>query len=111
MKTDDELLVDILRYAQLAVKRTKGRKEADLSADEDFQSLLVHPLLVIGEAVKNLSLEFQEQVPSIPWEKIARMRDRLIHAYDRVDWSIVWNAVTNELPKLISDLESKGITE
>jgi uncharacterized protein with HEPN domain len=39
------------------------------------------------------------------------MRDRLIHAYDRVDWQIVWQTVTTEVPALIEFLEKKGIVE
>ena len=33
-------------------------------------------------------------------EKIAGMRDKLIHAYFGVDYKIVWSIVVNETPKL-----------
>jgi len=39
------------------------------------------------------------------------MRDRLIHAYDRVDWKIVWETVTLQLPTLIDFLERRGVSE
>ncbi len=48
------------------------------------------PLLIIGEAVKRLSEVFREMHHDIPWKPIARMRDRLIHQYDAVDWDEVW---------------------
>src|SRR6266436_1791801 len=111
MRRDEELLVDVLRYAKLAVRRASNRNEDELSADEDFQSLLIHQLLVIGEAVKKLSADFWQEPSEIPWEKIARMRDRLIHVYDRVDWKIVWETVTSDLPKLIEVMEKKGVSE
>jgi len=111
MKRDEELLVDLLRYAKLAVKRASGRSQNELTVDQDFQSLLIHPLLVIGEAVKKLSPEFRQGSPEIPWERIAGMRDRLIHAYDRVDWKIVWETVTLQLPTLIDFLEKRGVSE
>jgi uncharacterized protein with HEPN domain len=111
MRSDDELLVDLLSYSRLAVKRAQDRKEEELSRDKDLQSLLIHPLLVIGEAVKHLSIEFRQRPSDIPWEKIAGMRDRLIHVYDRVDWKIVWETVTIYLPRLIEFLEKKGVSE
>jgi uncharacterized protein with HEPN domain len=33
------------------------------------------------------------------------MRNRLIHAYFDIDYDIVWQAITNELPKVIPELE------
>jgi uncharacterized protein with HEPN domain len=111
MKRDEELLVDLLSYAKLAVRRAGGRSQDELIVDKDLQSLLIHPLLVIGEAVKNLSLEFRQGSQEIPWERIAGMRDRLIHAYDRVDWKIVWETVTLQLPTLINFLERRGVSE
>jgi len=59
MKKDEELLVDLLSYAKLAVRRARGRSQDELIMDKDLQSLLIHPLLVIGEAAKNLSVEFR----------------------------------------------------
>ena len=56
---DEELLVDLLSYAKLAVRRARGRSQDELIMDKDLQSLLIHPLLVIGEAAKNLSVEFR----------------------------------------------------
>jgi uncharacterized protein with HEPN domain len=37
----------------------------------------------MGEAVKRLSAEFQNQHPEVPWRDIAGMRDILTHYYDR----------------------------
>ncbi len=44
-------------------------------------------------------------LPSIPWQDIVGMRNRLIHAYFDVDVGIVWATVTEDLPPLISELE------
>ncbi len=60
---------------------------------------------VMGEASKRISEDFQAQHPGVPWSKMARMRDLLIHAYGRVNPSEVWDTVQNDLPGLISFLE------
>jgi len=33
------------------------------------------------------------------------MRNRLIHGYDEVDYSILWDALTLNLPELLAQLE------
>lgn len=36
----------------------------------------------------------------MPWSLIAGMRDKLIHAYDVVDFDEVWRTVKKDIPKL-----------
>ena len=61
--------------------------------------------MVIGEAVKRLSLEFRASHSSIPWSDIAGMRDHLIHGYDIVDLEEVWKTATVDVPDLLTALE------
>ena len=56
--------------------------------------------MIIGEAVKNLPASWRESRSEIAWSKIGRMRDRLIHNYFEVDYDIVWDVLTVEIPGL-----------
>ena len=65
---------------------------------------------IIGEAVKNLSEDFRNKYPNIPFKQIAGMRDKLIHDYFGVDYEIVWKTIQDKLPEFNSDIE-KLITD
>lgn len=50
-------------------------------------------LMEIGEAVKDLPPDLLAAAPSIPWRKIAGMRDQLAHRYFDTSHTIVANTV------------------
>lgn len=57
--------------------------------DEKTKRDFVRSLEIIGEASKNIPIEFKEKYKDVEWKEMARMRDRLIHHYFGVDYSIV----------------------
>jgi uncharacterized protein with HEPN domain len=63
-------------------------------------------LQIIGEAARRISPEFKESHPAIPWAAIVGMRHRLVHEYFRIRVQKVWEAVRDDLPKLIPQLET-----
>jgi uncharacterized protein with HEPN domain len=56
---------------------------------------------VIGEAARQLSSEFKEAHPGIPWATIVDMRHRLVHEYFRINPAEVWLVVARDLPDLM----------
>ncbi|MBN1135953.1 MAG: DUF86 domain-containing protein [Anaerolineae bacterium] len=61
---------------------------------------VVRALEIIGEATKRLPSSLRDEYPTIPWRGMAGMRDRIIHAYDMVDYEIVWNTVKDVIPSI-----------
>ena len=57
-------------------------------------------LMAIGEEVKKLDNEVLKTQSSIPWQKVADMRNFLAHDYRGTDLEIVFDVVKVELPKL-----------
>lgn len=64
------------------------------------QKAIIRSLEVIGEAVKNIPPEFREKYPLIKWARIAGLRDKLIHHYFGIDFDIIWDVITVDLPLL-----------
>jgi len=74
--------------------------------DKEKQSAIIRQIEIIGEAVKNLPLEFKEKYPKIPWKDIAGMRDKLLHHYFGVDLEKVWVTLEGDIPKLKEEIIS-----
>ena len=74
--------------------------------DATLKRAFVRSLEIIGEASKKLSEDVKAQQPDIEWRKVTGMRDRLIHDYFGVDYTIVWDVATTKLPDLRVKLQA-----
>jgi uncharacterized protein with HEPN domain len=95
----------ILDAARQATAFVQGRSRRDLDTDQMLSLALVRLLEVIGEAARGISVPFREAHPEVAWNKMAGMRDRLIHGYFDVNLDIVWETVTQDMPELIAQVE------
>lgn len=103
---DRASLLDISRAAQKILRYKLGIDKATFLSDDKTQSAIVFQLLIIGEAVKRISSELRSQHSAIPWSLIAKMRDNLIHRYDDIDLDEVWKTSEDDIPTLLTALES-----
>jgi uncharacterized protein with HEPN domain len=87
-------ILDAMGYIQAGT--VEGR-DAFL-ANRILQDAAMRNLEIIGEATKNLSEELRAQYPQVPWRKMARLRDKLIHQYFSVNLELVWDIIENDLP-------------
>ncbi len=95
----------MLDMAKKAVGKTKGLAHDTYDADEDLRLALIHLVQIIGEAGRQVSREFSDLHPEIPWADIIGMRHEVVHDYLGVDEDIVWQVVTADLPRLVAALE------
>ena len=100
MSRDDAVVLDLLEACRSALEFLGTMSRDQFTLDKKTRSAVLHQLLILGEATKRLSNEFREKHAEIPWRELAGMRDRVIHAYDRVDLDMVWFALKKRLPAL-----------
>ena len=98
-------LLHMRDFAQKAVQLTEGKTRADLEHDKVLRLAVTRLLELVGEAATHVPIEMRERNPEIPWPKIVSMRNRLIHGYDDVDYAVLWDALTFNLPGLLRQLE------
>ena len=78
--------------------------------DETLKRAVVRSLEIIGEATKKIPIDFKVKWNSIQWKNMAGMRDRLIHDYIGVNYSIVWDVMKNKIPDIHKQI-SKFLSE
>src|SRR5712692_5058762 len=99
--TDRDTLRDMLEAGADAIEFTQGIRHEQFLADRQRMRAAAFSLAILGEAVKRLTPEFRTRHPEIPWQDIAGVRDRLIHGYDTIQWKLVWDAATVDVPPLL----------
>jgi uncharacterized protein with HEPN domain len=105
MPTDVSYFLDMLLAARKIKTFAVDLTEERFHKSELHQSAIIRELQVIGEAARLVSDEAKSIHSEINWEQIKGMRNRLIHEYFRIDLSIVWDVITNDIDTLISQLE------
>lgn len=73
--------------------------------DETLKRAVVRSLEIIGEATKKIPADFKVKWNSVQWKNMAGMRDRLIHDYMGVNYSIVWDVFKNKIPELYQQVK------
>jgi uncharacterized protein with HEPN domain len=109
----EQELTDYLNDIIIAITDIKeftlGMSYEMFSGDKKTINAVIRSLEVLGEATKHIPLSFRKKYPDIPWNKMAGMRDVLIHDYMGVDLMTVWKVSQERLPELKSLFEKLGL--
>jgi uncharacterized protein with HEPN domain len=82
----------------------KGITKEDFLNDETLKRAVVRSLEIIGEATKKIPVDYKLKWNNVKWKEMAGMRDRLIHDYMGVNYSIVWDVIKNKIPDLCKQI-------
>lgn len=101
------LLEDILEACEKIARYT-----AELSIDafrQDAKTLdaVARNLEIIGEAAKKLPADIRNEMSGIEWNRIAGLRDVLIHNYFGIDADIIWDVVQTKIPELRAQVAAR----
>ena len=84
--------------------------QEDFLDDETLKRAIVRSLEIIGEAARKIPADVKLKWNTIQWKNMAGMRDRLIHDYMGVNYTIVWDVVKNKIPDMNKQI-SEFLTE
>lgn len=99
-------LEDMRHAADLVQQFLVGRSFADYQAEAIFHAAVERQLTIIGEPMVRLKRDAPTIAAQFPeLQQVVAFRNILVHGYDIVDDSVVWDVVENHLPILLHRVE------
>ncbi len=110
METRDRVRIQhMLEAAKEALAFAHEKERDDIESNRILARALVECLRVVGVAARQVSIETRQQHPRVPWQDIIGMRNRLVHEYFDINYDVIWQTVTAELPNLVEVLEQQEL--
>lgn len=77
----------------------------ELFADERTFDAILMNIIIMGEAVTDLSDNFKQMHSHLAWQAIRDFRNQVAHEYFSIDAEEVWQYLTNFLPQFTEHLQ------
>lgn len=106
MKSDKAYLDHILDAIKIIEGYIGNMSYEEFRENRMAVDAVIRELAVIGEAANNLSEEFVENNPDLPFRDAIDMRNFLIHEYFSVNIQLVWETAKDDLPELKKFIEA-----
>lgn len=103
MKKELQRIDIILRHSDNIKDFLSDITEEEWDKNKEKQCAAMYSLMAISENVKEL-LKLDSRIiarnEDIPWNSIARFRDKMSHHYDTVDTSVIFRICKKNIPPL-----------
>jgi uncharacterized protein with HEPN domain len=103
--TDKDRLYHILDAITNIENFSTGINYQNYIEDYKLRLALVKLLEIVGEASNGITLETQERFPEVEWAVLKGIRNILVHEYFGIDYDIVWESITQNIPVLKDKIE------
>ena len=98
---DETRIVHMLQALERIVHETSETSRDRLFFDDCLTRAIILDFIVLGEAANNVTEEYCVAHPEVPWTDIAGFRHKLVHDYSGIDFGILWDAMTKDVPALL----------
>ena len=71
----------------------------DFQIDQQLIEACVFNLSQMGELANKIDTNFKELHSDIPWKKLYGLRNRIIHDYEGVNFSLIWEIISTTTNK------------
>jgi uncharacterized protein with HEPN domain len=93
-----QFVQDMLESIEKIESYLVGVTPDEFSANSLLYDAVFRRLAIVGETAKHVPEEVRANYPDIPWQKIAGLRDVLIHRYFGIIVEQVWHVIAIDLP-------------
>ena len=105
-KKDNKYYINkIVADLTFIMEHTRGLTQPEIEKDEILIDSIMFRLIQVSENSDKLTDGFKTQYSFIPWRALKGMRNRIVHEYGNVDFSVVYDTVENDIPEIIEKLK------
>lgn len=105
MRDPGVYLEDMVGACERVIAFSRGVKDDELmDEDRPLRGAILHQLMILGEAAKNVPEELRRPYSDITWSRIAGMRDVVAHYYFGIEDAIVLEVVRTHVPAALPRL-------
>ncbi len=109
MKSDQQkinlYLEDILGFCRKIERYIKDLTRELFEKEEVVVDAVLRNLELLGEASRKLPEDFKTKHSEIPWKKVIGLRNIVIHEYAEIDFDIIWEIITKNIPETKRSIE------
>ena len=98
-------LKKMIQYINKALRYVEDCDFSSFSKNEEKVDATIFAISQIGELVKNVSENTMEKYNNIEWVVIKNLRNKIVHDYEGINLSLIWDILENDIIQLKSDLE------
>lgn len=108
LETEQSNRIRLMHMREAAIEAlsySRGRPQSDLTDDSMYRRAVTSCIQEIGEAATQVSSDFRERVPEIPWKDIVKMRNVIVHSSFDVRLTLIWEVLSLDLQPLLMALQ------
>ena len=90
----------LLKQIDLVINDTSGLTIEEFSKSDLLVRATCFSIVQVGEQMNNLSKHLSDKYPDIPWSSAIKMRNLVVHVYNRVNPKQIFYTAINDLPPL-----------
>lgn len=105
VKNDKYYIEKIIKDLSFILENAGNFTQIQLQNNEILIDSVMFRLIQVSENSDKLTEEFKEKYNTIPWRAIKGMRNRIVHEYGNVDFSVVYQTVQNDIPGILEELK------
>ena len=99
IKNDFYYVKRLLKRIEVTMRYLEGVTIDDLASDGFMCDAIENRFTKISEDASKLTKDYKESINAIPWPAIYSIRNRVVHDYDVVDFSILYKTVKTNFPQ------------
>ena len=103
---DNIILKKVNNYINELKDFTNGYDYETFCKDIKTINACVFDLSQIGELVSKFSQEFLDEYKNVDWRGLKALRNRIVHDYDGINLTMVWEVIDKEIAILQYDIQN-----